>query len=158
MFFMLVQGIASIQSFRRLPTVLIQVIRDFNLLKKTTCCHSSLLMFIVSLVQRASPGVYFWKMLVKVITTTLMVDLFVPCLPQSIAYQHHPEVCNRGPGRARQEPAQCNNRHLNEMMPWLRWGQNIETNEQTTKEGVGTFWTWWSNGKGMMRKRGPRSR
>ena len=157
MFFMLVQGIASKQSFLRLPTVLIQVIRDFNLLKKTTCCHSSLLMFIVSLVQRASPGVYFWKMSVKVITT-LVVDLFVPCLPQWIAYQRHPEVCNRGPGRARQEPAQCNNRHLNEMMPWLRWEHKIETNEQTTKEGVGTFWTWWSNGKGMMRKRGPRSR
>ena len=135
MFYMLVQGIASKQSFLRLPTVLIQVIRDFNLLKKTTCCHSSLLMFIVSLVQRASPGVYFWKMLVKVTTTTLMVDLFVPCLHQWIAYQRYPEVCNRGLGRARREPGQCNNHHLNEMMPWLRWEQIKITNEQTTKGG-----------------------
>ena len=113
---MLMQGIASKQSFLRLPTVLIQVIRDFNLLKK-----DDLLPFFLAHVHRIiGPTGLTWC--TKNVgesnhATTLMVDLFVPCLHQSIAYQHHPEVCNHGLGRARQEPAQCNNRHLNEMMP-----------------------------------------
>ena len=100
-----------------------------------------LLPFFLAHVHRIiGPTGLTWCILLKDVgesnhTTTLMVDLFVPCLHQWIAYQRYPEVCNRGLGRARRGPGQCNNHRLDEMMPWLRWEQIKITNEQTTKGG-----------------------
>ena len=55
------QGIASKQSFLRLPTVLIQVIRDFNLLKK-----DDLLPFFLAHVHRIiGPTGLTWCILLK---------------------------------------------------------------------------------------------
>ena len=73
MFYLLVQGIASKRSFRRLPTVLIQVISDFNLLKK-----DDLLPFFLAHVHRIiGPTGLTWCILLKNVgesnhTTTLI--------------------------------------------------------------------------------------
>ena len=164
MFYLLVQGIASKRSFRRLPTVLIQVISDFNLLKKTTCCHSSLLMFIVSLVQRASPGVYFWKMLVKVITQLLCMNFaWWICLCHACTNQLLTSIIQRYAIMV--WGVQDKNLHNAIIVIWMRWcldwGENRKWRQMSKQQkrvwehsepGEATGRAWWGReGQGVGR-------